>query len=422
MRTPPKRQQPRDQFTTYLNISGLDIPSGRQNSNTETLSQPWLRDRRLDQHFLHHEANITNPKEAFWVLYWHAFWKKTPRSIATDHLKAYLHEPAFWAANKFATTLEKTSITIFDCFQLCFTSESNSKAIEGTESLFEKVLRSFRPAINSNLRAYAQTILKNELATQLKTLYGIISKNDWSLLNDDNLAVKLPLEQAGIGEEEYRQIRQMLCCYRLYYDRNPPTLQDWERMSAAYNRLKETLWPAIEPEQLKAKLQFCADAVRTYYRGANQPLDDSIVDSRPNADKQIELEEESAEQQQYLGRIDSLRKELDTQLMDSFQNLPKKQQRILILKHGPQSLDRTEIAAQMGFGGDRAANKVSQALGRAKRNLAEPVIPWVVENLHFFTPTTLDKADEHQKLKDVLSNLRKNGVNTWLEEYFSNPS
>ena len=410
MITPPKRTFPLDKFTTYLNISALD-------TSDTSLQGPWLRDKHLQRHFIRHQDKLTNPQERFWVLYWHRSWQTL--HLYSAHLKAYLHEPAFWAAHSFRTTLQKTPITVFDCFQLCFLIETNSEDIAAKESLFEKVLRKFTPAVNNNLSSYAQTILKNELSAQLKKQFGIISKNDWSLLNDENYAIKAPLEQAGVSIAEYPNIRKMLDCYRLHYGNNPPTRQDWEAMTVAYNRAKDVAWPRMTSEILKAKLEMCANAIRSYYRGSNETLEEAIADYRPNADEQIELDEEERDRQLYQQQMEALRQELEAKLSEAFQALPDKQQQILRLKYGPVALERDELAKRMGFSGDRALNKVSQALGRAKKNLTAPAVPWVEQNLHFFTPTSLDEDSRQQKLKEVTANLRKNGVNTWLEAYFS---
>ena len=63
--------------------------------------QSWATDTRLRRSIKQSiEQNSPNSSDNFWALYWHQVWLKQPKSLARDHLAAYLQEVCFWSSTK----------------------------------------------------------------------------------------------------------------------------------------------------------------------------------------------------------------------------------------------------------------------------------------------------------------------------------
>ena len=410
MRTPPKRKQTREKFTTYLNISTLESWTSKADG------PPWLRDERLSRHLKHHEQNLANPQERFWVVYWHSQWKRAPQSLARGHLVAYLQTPCFWAAYSFSQTLNKTPYSVIDCFQICFALETRNQELGHKQILFEKILHKFNPEIANNLSGYAQTIFKNALAHEIYKLTKVRTCTDWSLLNHKDIGeevLKHALEREGLSDLECRQIRLMRKCFKLYFDGRSPNAFLWEQAAKAYNRTRLNYgnWPAIAANDLEDNLQLCAKAIRSFYSLSTRSLDTPIGNEASGSKTLGEVLEDPYQvaQAERIANTD-LWHQAETLLVRVFQALPQNKQTLLLLKYSSHpKLDNYAIADRLNFEGTRVrkGNKVTQALKSTKLKLAKALIPWVERNLHNPSDSPLD----------VMEGVTK-AVDMWLEEYF----
>ncbi|MEM9155311.1 MAG: hypothetical protein AAGB13_09770, partial [Cyanobacteria bacterium P01_F01_bin.33] len=376
----------------------------------------WMTNLKLKYHFDKHERQLSESSEQFWVVYWHSQWRSQPRSLAREHLVAYLQEPCFWAAYDFRITLESTPYSVIDFFQICFALEINSSNPEKRITLIDKILDKYLPETSKSLGSYAQISFKHALGKEIYRLTRIRQCSNWSLLCHKDVGdevLRNALTREGFPEIAREQMRLMCECFRLFFDGKSPTARVWKQIAAAYNRTKSNYgtWPTLTAVDLEERLELCGRAIRSFYalsvKSLDAPVGGSECDSRTLEDSLVDPFEALSNIERLANR--ELWKEAEAILIQAFRELPRDKQMLLALKYGMSpKLDNYAIADRIGFEGSRTrkGNKVSQSIKSTKRKLARALAPWVENTLHAFATSPLDTMEGITKAIDL-----------WLEEY-----
>ncbi|MBD2018942.1 sigma-70 family RNA polymerase sigma factor, partial [Leptolyngbya sp. FACHB-36] len=157
----------------------------------------WGSDRTLRQNMLCCLKQLeTRVSDDYWVLYWYKHWQQQPKSIAEQHLSAYLQEPCYWAAQRMTSRQTGVQYRVSDCFQ---------RAIVEVPT----VLSGYSPHQAASLRTYASLCFGNVMRDMLRQQREADSRTDWGLLRKlSQKRLTESLQMSGLSADT-------IACYRL---------------------------------------------------------------------------------------------------------------------------------------------------------------------------------------------------------------
>ena len=397
-----KRKNITDLFTTFLQLD-TDKVIG------------WATDRRLRRNILNSQARLSQVdySEDFWVNYWYKKWEQNPKSLAKEHLLAYLQETCYWVVNKIVKNIYSVQYTLSDCFQMMI-------------ARIDKVLKGFKPQMGFSLKNYGSAILSSELNELLRQEQEINICSDWRLLRKlTQKRLVESLENLGMNSKIIERYILAWKCYQTLYTPTQrtgscklqkPEPQTWKAIAAFYNsqRLNQLSSDAPEcsAEIIEQWMLTSAKAVRTYLYpksvSLNAPKGDGeasreLIDDLPGYEQespisQIVIQEELLQRKVLRDRISAV-------LVTAFQELDRESIKMIELYYG-RELSQRKIAKELGI----KQYTVSRRLTKAIDTLILKLASYCKESLHIsLNAATLDYITtlmkEWLKIKDNWSGL-----------------
>jgi RNA polymerase sigma factor (sigma-70 family) len=368
----------------------------------------WATDARLRRSMRQSVQQIaTISSDNFWALYWHQIWQEQPKSIAREHLAAYLQEVCFWSAQKTISGFSSTQYTVPDCFQV---------AIAG----IDKVLKGFDRERGFNLKSYASITFGNLIRELLRQKREIDICSDWSLLRKlSQKRMTEALADAGLEPDVIEKyILAWNCLKTIYVPERAsstrklpkPEPETWVAIANLYNQegstqLKQSGSKA-KPEELEKWLLICVKAARAYLfpnvTSINQPkpgydsgeIVDSIVgDIDDSLLTEIIVEEEVQQRSQQQTDINQF-------LTQTISKLKPEEQKLLELYYS-LGLKQAEIAQEL----NTQQYTISRKLSKARKTLLKALAQWTQETMHISLTS------------DVLENI-SSLLEEWLAGYY----
>ncbi len=368
----------------------------------------WATDARLRRSMKQSLQQIaTVSSDNFWALYWHQIWQEQPKSIAREHLAAYLQEVCFWSAQKTISGFSSTQYTVPDCFQV---------AIAG----IDKVLKGFDRERGFNLKSYASITFGNLIRELLRQKREIDICSDWSLLRKlSQKRMTEALADAGLEPEVIDSYILAWNCLKTVYVPErasstrklpKPEPETWVAIANLYNQERQTQLkqPANKatPENLEKWLLICVKAARAYLfpsvTSINQPkpgydageivdslvgeIDDSLL-------TEIIVEEEAQQRSQQQTDINQF-------LTHTISKLKSEEQKLLELYYS-LGLKQAEIAQEL----NTQQYTISRKLSKARKMLLKALAQWTQEKMHISLTS------------DVLDNI-SSLLEEWLAGYY----
>ncbi|GAB4554973.1 MAG: sigma-70 family RNA polymerase sigma factor [Pleurocapsa sp.] len=365
----------------------------------------WATDGRLRRSMNQCLTQISQENsDKFWGLYWHKIWQEKPKSIAKEHLTAYLQEVCYWSAQKTITGFDNNQYTIPDCFQV---------AIAG----IEKVLKGFDRERGFNLKSYASITFSNLIRELLRQKGEIDICSDWSLLRKiSQKRLTEALANLGLNEDVIeRQILAWNCLKTVYVPDRPsstrkltkPDRDTWIAIADLYNQERHTQLTnsskSVTPETIEQSLLVSVKAARSYLfpnmTSLNQPqpgresgeITDTLVgevDESLIADLIVAEEIQERTQKQT---------DINQFLSSTVKALTPEEQQVLKLYYGLE-LKQSQIAKEL----NTEQYNVSRKLKRVRTALLKSLAQWSKNTMHISLTS------------DVL-----NGMSSILEEWLA---
>jgi RNA polymerase sigma factor (sigma-70 family) len=368
----------------------------------------WATDARLRRSMKQSLQQIaTVSSDNFWALYWHQIWQEQPKSIAREHLAAYLQEVCFWSAQKTISGFNSTQYTVPDCFQV---------AIAG----IDKVLKGFDRERGFNLKSYASITFGNLIRELLRQKREIDICSDWSLLR--KLSQKRMIEalaDAGLEPEVIDSYILAWNCLKTVYVPErasstrklpKPEPETWVAIANLYNQERQTQLKQsgnqVTPENLEKWLLICVKAARAYLfpsvTSINQPksgydageiVDSLVGDIDDSLLTEIIVEEEAQQRSQQQTDINQF-------LTQTISKLKSEEQKLLELYYS-LGLKQAEIAQEL----NTQQYTISRKLSKARKMLLKALAQWTQEKMHISLTS------------DVLDNI-SSLLEEWLAGYY----
>lgn len=370
----------------------------------------WATDTRLRRSMKQSLAQIDAVNaDSFWALYWHQIWQAQPKSIAREHLAAYLQEVCFWSAQKTISGFSSSQYTVPDCFQV---------AIAG----IDKVLKGFDPERGYNLKSYAGITFGNLIRELLRQKREIDICSDWSLLRKlSQKRMTEALASAGLDSEVIDSYILAWNCLKTIYlperasstRRLPkPESETWIAIANLYNQERLTQLKQSEnkatPENIEKWLLICVKAARAYLfpnvTSINQPkpgydsgeiVDSLVGDIDDSLLTEIIVAEEAQQRSQQQTDINQF-------LTQTINKLKAEEQKLLELYYS-QQLKQAEIAQAL----NTQQYTVSRKLSKTRKLLLKSLAQWTQEKMHISLTS------------DVLDNI-SSLLEEWLSNYYDN--
>ncbi|MEM9924488.1 MAG: sigma-70 family RNA polymerase sigma factor [Cyanobacteria bacterium P01_D01_bin.50] len=368
----------------------------------------WATDPQLRRSIIERQKSLSKPEdsEEFWVCYWYKEWQLQTRSLARQHLSAYLQEVCFWAANKTVTQFSSGQYTLSDCFQ-------------GIVTKTDKVLQGFKPDMGFNIKNYARAIFSSELKELLRQQKEVDISTDWRLLRKlTQKRLVESLETAGLNPENIARYVLAWKCYQANYaprkqkgthKLSRPDDTVWENIAKLYNSSRLSQLSQSEPECSKETIErwllACAKALRNYLYpnmaslNANSSENSGeIQDILPQLRQesllceivvQEEIKERRSQQSQISDVLIAAIKELDEQ----GQNIIKYYYQV--------NLTQSQIAKQLGV----KQYTISRRLSKCKDELLLKLATWTKESLHI-------------SLNSSVLDYMSTALEEWLQTYY----
>jgi RNA polymerase sigma factor (sigma-70 family) len=369
----------------------------------------WATDARLRRSMRQslQQMDTTVNSDNFWALYWHQIWHEQPKSIAREHLAAYLQEVCFWSAQKTISGFSSTQYTVPDCFQV---------AIAG----IDKVLKGFDRERGFNLKSYASITFGNLIRELLRQKREIDICSDWSLLRKlSQKRMTEALADAGLEAEVVdKYILAWNCLKTIYVPERAsstrklpkPEPETWIAIANLYNQERSTQLKQsgskARPEDLEKWLLNCVKAARAYLF----PSVTSINQTRPGYDTgeivdslvgdiddslltEIIVEEEAQQRSQQHTDINQF-------LTQTIKKLKPEEQKLLELYYS-LGLKQAEIAQEL----NTQQYTISRKLSKARKLLLKALAQWTQEKMHISLTS------------DVLENI-SSLLEEWLAGYY----
>jgi RNA polymerase sigma factor (sigma-70 family) len=368
----------------------------------------WATDARLRRSMKQSLQQIaTVSSDNFWALYWHKIWQEQPKSIAREHLAAYLQEVCFWSAQKTISGFNSTQYTVPDCFQV---------AIAG----IDKVLKGFDRERGFNLKSYASITFGNLIRELLRQKREIDICSDWSLLRKlSQKRMTEALADAGLDLEVIDSYILAWNCLKTVYVPErasstrklpKPEPETWVAIANLYNQERQTQLkqPANKatPENLEKWLLICVKAARAYLfpsvTSINQPksgydageiVDSLVGDIDDSLLTEIIVEEEAQQRSQQQTDINQF-------LTQTISKLKSEEQKLLELYYS-LGLKQAEIAQEL----NTQQYTISRKLSKARKMLLKALAQWTQEKMHISLTS------------DVLDNI-SSLLEEWLAGYY----
>ena len=369
----------------------------------------WAVDARLRRSMRQSLSKIpTESSENFWALYWHQIWQAQPKSLARDHLAAYLQEICYWSSTKTISGFSSTQYTVPDCFQV---------AISG----IDKVLKGFDRERGFNLKSYASITFGNLIRELLRQKREIDICSDWSLLRKlSQKRMTEALDTAGLEADVVASYILAWNCLKTVYVPErasstrklpKPEPETWAAIANLYNqeRTKQLSQPgaATTTAEIEKWMLACVKAARSYLfpnvTSINQPkpgydsgeIVDSIVGEVDDSLLTDMIVEEDTAQR------DRQQQNLNQFLTTTIAKLKPEEQKLLELYYS-LGLKQAEIAQQL----NTQQYTVSRQLSRARKGLLKALATWTKETMHISLTS------------DVLDNI-SSLLEEWLAGYYS---
>ncbi|MCC0175959.1 sigma-70 family RNA polymerase sigma factor [Waterburya agarophytonicola K14] len=368
----------------------------------------WATDSRLRRSMKQCLAKIPRESsENFWALYWHQIWEQQPKSLAREHLVAYLQEICFWSSTKTINGFTSTQYTVSDCFQV---------AIAG----IDKVLKGFDRERGFNLKSYASITFGNLIRELLRQKREIDICSDWSLLR--KLSQKRMTEAlAGAGLDPEVVASYILgwnCLKTIYVPERAsstrklpkPEPETWVAITNLYNQERQTSLDqpgkTATTEDLEKWMLSCVKAARAHLfpnvTSINQPkpgyesgeIVDSLVGEVDDSLLTDMIADEEAQQRS------QQQSEIGQFLTATIQQLKPEEQKLLELYYS-LGLKQAEIAQEL----NTQQYTVSRKLARSRKALLKALAKWTTETMHISLTS------------DILDNI-SSLLEEWLAGYY----
>ena len=368
----------------------------------------WATDTRLRRSMKQSLNKIsTESSDNFWALYWHQIWQAQPKSLAREHLAAYLQEVCFWSSTKTIGGFSSTQYTVPDCFQV---------AIAG----IDKVLKGFDRERGFDLKSYASITFGNLIRELLRQKREIDICSDWSLLRKlSQKRMTEALANAGLDREVIESyILAWNCLKTIYVPERAsatrklpkPEQETWLAIANLYNQERQTQLKqpgkAVTPENLEKWMLNCVKAARAYLfpnvTSINRPkpgydsgeIVDSIVGEVDDSLLTEMIADEEAQQRS------QQQTDINQFLTASIQKLKPEEQKLLELYYS-LGLKQAEIAQEL----KTQQYTISRKLSRARKVLLKALAQWSQETMHISLTS------------DVLDNI-SSLLEEWLAGYY----
>jgi len=370
----------------------------------------WATDNRLRRSIKESLLKVSSANsENFWALYWHQIWVEQPKSLARDHLAAYLQEVCFWSSQKTIAGFSSSQYTVSDCFQV---------AIAG----IDKVLKGFDRERGFNLKSYASITFSNLIRELLRQKREIDICSDWSLLRKlSQKRMTEALANAGLDQDVIEShILAWNCLKTIYVPERAsstrklpkPERDTWIAIANLYNQERQTQLnisrEQASPESLEKWMLVCVKAARSYLfpnvTSINQPKPG--YDSGEIVDSIVGEVDESLLTDMIVGEETQQRSQQQTDinqfLTATLQKLSQEEQELLELYYS-QGLKQAEIAKQL----KTQQYSISRKLSRGRKLLLKALAQWSKDTMHISLTS------------DVLDNI-SSLLEEWLASYYGN--
>ena len=356
----------------------------------------WVTDGRLKRNIVNsqiYSSEIEN-SENFWVTYWYKQWQGNPKSLAKEHLLAYLQETCYWVANKTVKNIYSPQYTVSDCFQM-------------TIARTDKVLKGFKSEMGFSLKSYGSAIFSSELKELLRQEQEIDICTNWRLLRKlTQKRLKESLKNIGMNSKIIERYILAWKCYQMLYTPTQPTgtrklqkptPQTWEAIAKLYNnqRLKQLPadTPECSPEIIEKWMIASAKAVRAYFYPSHTSLnvphgngetsreliDDLPGDEEKSPISQIVIQEEKLARQVQQDRIKNV-------LLTALEELDEESRQIIQLYYGSE-LSQQQIAKKL----EMKQYNISRRLSKVREVLLYKLAAYCKESLHIsLNPPVID--------------------------------
>lgn len=367
------RQTISELFSTFLQFEGNTF-------------QCWATDPRLLRSIRRHIESLGQQKlsDSFWVTYWYKKWMKRPDYIAEAHLFAYLQEACYWSGHKALKNYAHLPYTLSDYCQLAGMN-------------IKKVLQTYKPERNSNIKLYAVTVLLRAIRDLLRQRKETDNCTPWALLRKiSKKRFTEALARTGLGPEIIAQYCLAWSCFNQQYivkqangssQLPKPDPATWQAITQLYNAQRQHQMIALgldgTPKMIEEWLVQCAQWVRDYLYpnmvSLNQPKSGAPPtqwqDDLPAEDLDEPLTALIAIEQ--LEERNQQRAQLTTVLTTALDHLSPKIQTMLSLYYG-HSLTQQQIAQKLEI----KQYSVSRSLTKARTTLLNEVVQWSQTSLH----------------------------------------
>ncbi len=370
----------------------------------------WATDNRLRRSIKESLLKVSSANsENFWALYWHQIWVEQPKSLARDHLAAYLQEVCFWSSQKTITGFSSSQYTVSDCFQVAI-------------ARIDKVLKGFDRERGFNLKSYASITFSNLIRELLRQKREIDICSDWSLLRKlSQKRMTEALANAGLDQDVIEShILAWNCLKTIYVPERAsstrklpkPDRDTWIAIANLYNQERQTQLnisrEQASSESIEKWMLVCVKAARSYLfpnvTSINQPKpgydSGEIVDSLVGeVDESLLTDMIVGEETQQRGQQQT---DINQFLTATLQKLSLEEQELLELYYF-QGLKQAEIAKQL----KTQQYSISRKLSRGRKLLLKALAQWSKDTMHISLTS------------DVLDNI-SSLLEEWLASYYGN--
>lgn len=343
----------------------------------------WVADPKLRRSMKQSLEKLpTHSSDRFWALYWYKVWQTESSSLATAHLSAYLQEACYWAARKFVLNFKGDS-TLADYFQIAIAH-------------VDKILKSFNPELNSNLKSYAELVFERVIKDAMRLRREAHICSDWALLHKiSRKRLVKSLQNMGFNSQSISLYVLAWECFEELDTTNntkirqntKPNAATLEAITNLYNTQRLTRLsssaPAVNPQTIEKWLLSCAQAARNFLYpqvvSADAPLfeseDASLLDILPG-DVETSLLTEIIEQEE-AANFKNQQAQLNQVVFQAITALDAESQKLLQVYYGEQ-LTQKQIAAQLNI----KQYTVSRRITSIKKSLLLTLVQWGESTLH----------------------------------------
>jgi len=368
----------------------------------------WAIDVRLRRSMKQSINKIpTESSENFWALYWHQIWEVQPKSLAREHLAAYLQESCFWSSTKTINGFASSQYTVSDCFQVAI-------------ARIDKVLKGFDRERGFNLKSYASITFANLIRELLRQKREIDICSDWSLLRKlSQKRLTEALADAGLDSEVIEShILAWNCLKTIYAPERAsstrklpkPKPETWMAIAKLYNQERTTglekPGATATPENIEKWMLICVRAARSHLfpnvTSINQPKpgydSGEIVDSIVGEVDESLLSDLIADEE--IQQRTQQQSDINQFLKSTIEKLKPEEQKLLELYYSLQ-LKQADIAKEL----NTQQYTISRKLARARKSLLKALAKWSQETMHISLTS------------DVLDNI-SSLLEEWLAGYY----